>query len=283
MKQLKLKLQLITPEYAIKLLALSEGNRTIKKSNLANLVKEIGRGAFDTYNGVTIKITESGVLVDGHHRLLAVIKSGVAVYMHIISGCTDESMQTIDSGAARSAGDVLKMSGLAYSNNIPPIIKFEDAMVNGYASKADASLNTSNQYILARALEQHHRYSDAAKFGSMAYQKSRFIQSGTFSKFYNIFSRISHDDCMEFFDGLISGLGIDEYSPIYHLRNAMIKNQSNTLRKLSSQDIDWLITLAWNKFLDGTECKVLRINKTHDSRPQIKGIEILEQKTILNK
>jgi hypothetical protein len=62
-------------------------------------------------NGDTIKIGKSGKLLDGQHRLLAVIKSGCTVPMLLAENVDDAAFITMDVGANRTTEDMLYING----------------------------------------------------------------------------------------------------------------------------------------------------------------------------
>lgn len=68
----------VTPEDAIELLSSNfAGQRKIKKTNVTRLAKSMSDGKWDPYLGDLIRMTRDGVLVDGQHRLEAVVQSEV--------------------------------------------------------------------------------------------------------------------------------------------------------------------------------------------------------------
>lgn len=75
-KQLSLKVEIITPEMARVYLNTSVGNRVIKQDILRGLVSYLKNDQFKV-NGETIVFDSEGSLMDGHHRLEAVAASGV--------------------------------------------------------------------------------------------------------------------------------------------------------------------------------------------------------------
>ena len=73
-KEVRLEIKAITPELAKEWLKTSIGNRNLKKDVLQGLLAEIADGKWE-FNGETIVFDENNTLLDGHHRLTAVVKS----------------------------------------------------------------------------------------------------------------------------------------------------------------------------------------------------------------
>ncbi len=76
---------LITPEIASELLKANTINRRIKESVVGYLAGEMKNGNF-VYNGESIIVSDTGRLLDGQHRLLAIKYSGVSVYVNLVVG-----------------------------------------------------------------------------------------------------------------------------------------------------------------------------------------------------
>lgn len=97
----------VTPQLAGELLAKNNSNRRVRPNHVANLANDMRMGKFQaTHQGVAIN--PSGELVDGQHRLLAVVKSGVTVKMPVAFGVNAENYRAlmIDVGVSRSMSDL---------------------------------------------------------------------------------------------------------------------------------------------------------------------------------
>lgn len=63
------------------------------------------------YNGESIKFTKEGKLIDGQHRLRAILKSNATIPLMVVLDLQPEAFHTIDTGRARSASDILAIRG----------------------------------------------------------------------------------------------------------------------------------------------------------------------------
>jgi hypothetical protein len=89
------------------LLERNTGNRKIRLSRVFEYAEAMKKGQWAiTHQGIAI--SRSGILLDGQHRLLAVIRSGVTVPMQVTMNVPDESFPTIDCGTPRGAHDRLR-------------------------------------------------------------------------------------------------------------------------------------------------------------------------------
>jgi hypothetical protein len=67
-----------------------------------------GRWKEDT--GEVIKVSKSGIVLDGQHRLYAIVKANTPIFLHIAYGIDDSVSDVLDTGSVRSASDVFKLN-----------------------------------------------------------------------------------------------------------------------------------------------------------------------------
>lgn len=103
--------EVITPEQARIYLENQESNRHVNLTYVKRLLEDMQQGRW-VAKGDTIKFTASGKLVDGQHRLNAVIMYGNPQTFVVLRGYTQESMQVLDIGKSRSASHVGQIVGL---------------------------------------------------------------------------------------------------------------------------------------------------------------------------
>jgi hypothetical protein len=100
----------VTPEKATELLEHNRLNRPLAAQIIA------GKWRF---NGDTIKIAATGDVLDGQHRLWAVIEAKRPIDTLIVYGVEREAFATIDTlRKVRSGGDVLSLNGASRYRNI---------------------------------------------------------------------------------------------------------------------------------------------------------------------
>ena len=96
----------ITPEMAEYLLSTSPGNRKIRNWHVSMLADSMSRGEWRvTSQGIGIDM--NGNLRDAHHRLMAVVKSGVTIRSDVVMGLPLNSYEVIDTGIKRNLADLL--------------------------------------------------------------------------------------------------------------------------------------------------------------------------------
>lgn len=110
------KVMLVTPEMATKWLANTIGNRHINKERVKTYVNDIKNGW--ALNGQPIIISDKNHLMDGHHRLTAIVEAKTPARFVVTYGVKEETMATIDIGMRRSNSNVFAIAGI---KNYAPI------------------------------------------------------------------------------------------------------------------------------------------------------------------
>jgi len=102
----------ITPKMAMDLLEHNTLNRPLSDGHVKRLAQQIIDGKWK-YNGDTIKVSKDGAILDGQHRLWAVIEAKRPIETVIIRGIARDAFATIDTTRRlRSGGDVLALNGV---------------------------------------------------------------------------------------------------------------------------------------------------------------------------
>lgn len=91
----------ITPELAAEWLRKSVGNRPIMQRQVDKLAREI---LADRWNpeASEIRLSDEDKLIDGHHRLHAIVKAGVGVWQWVAFECRPDTVYVIDTGVSRT-------------------------------------------------------------------------------------------------------------------------------------------------------------------------------------
>ena len=121
--QSQVKLITITPAMAEKMLEKNIANRKVNQANVNRIAADMTTGNYKV-NGETIKISSAGEIIDGQHRLLACVKSGMSFDTYIVYNVEREAVGTIDMGKGRSVADSLNVMGCNIKSSIIPAMNF---------------------------------------------------------------------------------------------------------------------------------------------------------------
>ena len=103
----------ITPQMATKMLKNNGVNRHVRRRVVEKYARDMRDGNWH-FTHHTIALSKSGRLLDGQHRLLAIVESRATITMFVTFNLEDESQDFMDSGTSRTAADVLHMRGKKY-------------------------------------------------------------------------------------------------------------------------------------------------------------------------
>jgi hypothetical protein len=102
------KIMTVTPEMANRFLERNSGNRPIRRSHVRYFIECLKRGDWiTTHQGIAFD--ETGKMVDGQHRCVAIVESGINAEIMVTWNATSESVIAMDIGLKRTFADVLKI------------------------------------------------------------------------------------------------------------------------------------------------------------------------------
>lgn len=124
----------ITPSFAKAVLETrNTNNRKPSGAKIAQSCSDIENGRF-LINGESIIFDQTGTLIDGQHRLHAVVQTGIAIVSLCAFGIAPEASKTIDQGKVRTAGDIVSIRGFPDGNNLSAMARMLIAYRDGDGS-----------------------------------------------------------------------------------------------------------------------------------------------------
>ena len=107
----KVEQRIITPEMADKLLTHNRNNRPISDQHVRRITEQILAGKWKM-NGDTIKISDTKNVLDGQHRLWAIVYAKMPVESLVVEGIPEDSFDTMDTiRRGRTGADVIALQG----------------------------------------------------------------------------------------------------------------------------------------------------------------------------
>ena len=261
----------ITALIASELLATNYRNRTARMS----LVKKYARAFFRNewaLNGETVIISNTGVLMQGQHRLMACVQTGIPFTTLVVFGVDPISLDTIDTGKSRTQNDILKIDGVAHSAAVASActLLFRHTVLGGI----------NHRHIppsLSELRKVFSNYPDLPAICDLVKgTKSVLASHGTAVALFAIFQKLDRDKAITFFSMLSNGVIGDKNSPILLLRNTLINSRIRLLASSKSGASDGqsklhpiaLTIKAWNAYVNGQCIKKLSY-KTGEPFPLI--------------
>lgn len=242
----------VTPERAEQWLARNTHNRALKRNIVRRLAGAIARDEWEM-NAETIKFDLNGNLIDGQHRLAAVILAGKSIQSAVVRGLPSSVQQTVDLNDKLRVRDVLKMRGETEPTTTASALSWLYRHQNERMTSTDVP--TVRQAL--KLLENSPELRLAARPGKRLHAALR-VPAGLGAYMYHVLSKIDSQDAEDFFDRLIEGQAV-EYTdhPINTLRRTL-ENDASSDRKMPKARMAAFIVKAWNAYREGRSLSRLR-------------------------
>lgn len=260
---MKIQEQTITPELAKEYLIKTKLNRRLSENNVNALFIQMKQGNW-MQTADCIKFGTDGSLLDGQHRLSAIVKLGEPVKMMVAEGLNPEVFSVLDTGKSRSAADVLSASNFKSAHNLAALAR---AIILYRAGRYESSSGTNrviatNKSIL-EFVEKHDELGEIVLFcHNEVYYNFRFIPLSTLGMVYFILAKKNQTKTDEFFNKIAQGVDLGATNPIRLLRERLIKDSTNKL-KLKARDKAALLIYTWNNFIQGKKVTQLLLPRNY--------------------
>lgn len=248
----------VAPSQAAAWLERNTCNRTLRQETVDLYAADMSSGHW-LMTGEAIKFGTGGEILDGQHRLWAIVTAGVPIRLMVMTGITPEAQRVMDSGVKRTAGDALKLGGHKYAGNIAAAARLGIGYEGGQFVKAqqhDVPAVTHSQ--VAAWVDLNPGVHDAAARISGGYF-GRSRAAGTFG-LYRL-SQIDRDAAFQFYDDMYSlrmgGKG-DPKATLHH-RLAHSRHQRERMSTIKELH---LVFRTWNAVRSGGTLKQLKVHST---------------------
>lgn len=246
----------IDPSRASQLLAANTKNRPVKQQNLKFIVDQIKSGNWQ-FNGDMIRIDTDGNLLDGQHRLLAVVKTGMSIETLVVCGLDPNVFVTIDTGSTRSSADVLSVLGETNAKNLAAaVLLVNDINLNQVSEARHAKVS---HHRLVELLSEHGEIRESIVWGR---NLLKLAPPAVTTALHYLFSKKSKEAAQAFFQDIHDGIGLSATCPTLHLRNRLIQNQCSKSR-MERKYMIALFIKAWNAYRSKRQVKTLRFREAN--------------------
>lgn len=234
--------EIITPDRATQLLETQQQNRLPNKHHVAFLAEQMAQGLWMSNTGDTIKINTKGNLVDGQHRLHAIVKAGMHLEMHIANGVTDEAVQVLDTGRSRTAVDAFTIAKLPNSNNLLSAIRFLMVYEEGKVGKEKIRIPVRD---MIRWSNENTSILESYKAATNLFTKSRLLPVSDYLVLHFLFMPMDAELCNDFLTKFTTGLDLKAGSPVYLYREKMQRHREGRYNFDREERLAMAI-IAWN-------------------------------------
>ncbi|UZW61824.1 hypothetical protein [Lysobacter enzymogenes] len=258
----------VTPELATAWLRRNEANRKLRHRAVAEYAQAMQRGLWKT-TGESIKFSKTGRLLDGQHRLAAIVDSGIALSMVVVTGLDNSAFDAIDTGRSRTGADVLLIEGVGARESatvaaaMPLILNYQRGLVPHNRTRY------SNQELI-EAWGSQEAIRRSSQFVAKLPRRVMPVMHSKALFLHWAFCQRDVEAADEFLERLYSGELLGKTEPLYHLRQRLLS------MRMEGKTISEMVVLhacikAWNAMRLGKTYTTWRsvFPKSDESFPEI--------------
>lgn len=238
----------ITPAKAEEYLGSMRSNRPERPKWVRELTRRIERGEWDTNNPNPISFSGKKTLIDGQHRLMAVVAADKSIRAWVARDVPADTVANIDTGKARSMADLLRMKGeqntAAVSAALRQVLKFRMTGQIGSRGGEDPS-----HAEMLEALDREPQFREIVRAVGDLRNMRLGIGPGTWGALWIVLGEKDEQDADEFFEKLKTGEGLQNGNPILALRKSLMNQQYPRPQRVNCA----LVIKGWNAFRAGEE------------------------------
>lgn len=261
-------IEVITPDVARNWLKINTSNRPVREKHVQKLAQQMLRGEY-VMNGEAIIISDDNRLLDGQHRLRACVESGVSIRSVVVRNVPHSHFFTIDTGAARTAGNVLSVYGeknastLAASCRVAIILQREKL-------SPDFGAEVSHAEII-EWLNDNPGIRKWADFVAASKGVRTLAEPSVIVPIAYFMEKKSPEKTEEFIGKISSGIGLEAGDPALLLRERLLANRTGKAR-LRKKEVAALICKAILAYVAGKKISTLRWSDgANEAFPKITG------------
>lgn len=253
----------VTPALAEKWLAESNThNRKTRPRTVDSYATDMVNGDWCD-DGTPIQFSRNGTVLNGQHRLRAVVKSGVTLRVLVVSNLPEEVQESMDTGIPRSFADVLTLRGEKDAHNLATAVRRVHLWEAGV--RTDNRMPVSTRQLL-KTLDRYPDLRESMLIARRGNAKTG-IPAAWLALAHWMFRRIDEEDAEFFFARLADGLYLGPNDSIYALRQTAERARKDYRRTPPHVLLAYVIK-AWNAYRDGRPVSQLKY-RPGGSKPEL--------------
>lgn len=250
----------IDPDEAKRLLKSNAGNRRLDPGTVDRYAGAMRRGEWKlSHQGVAID--RDGVLLDGQHRLAAIVKAGVSIRLAVVRQVDRDAFSVLDTGKRRGAGDTLRLAGASDPLHLSAALRY----LRLYQTIPDSSWSSgqarlTNDQIL-KLHDEHPRMSDCVRQARLVSTSTGIITSACATAIY-LTSQAPDVDDESWFRGITTGANLDIGDPRLAFRTFFANTRAAAgKRRMDAREHVAIYIKARNAWVSGQKIKLLAFRK----------------------
>lgn len=246
----------VTPDVAEAFLSHNTDNyRGVQSTVVARYARLMTDGHWKS-DGNTIKIAHDGLLLDGQHRLHAIVKSGTTHEMLVVTNLDPGIVDSLDRGSSRTVAQAVHHRGTRCPSAVASaavILRQEETV--GLSGGWHVRLEPQEALEVIAANPGLEDSAVATRSVCTMFHASH----GVFTWAHYRFSQVDPLLCQSFFDALAKN-DTPSGDPITHLRKRIF-HDALARTHMSRSDVASLLVRAWNATYEGRTVAKLQLSK----------------------
>jgi hypothetical protein len=263
----------VTPAQAQKWLEGNVDNRSLREARVLLHAQVLQRGEWEL-TGDAIVFDEDGTLLNGQHRLSAVVVTGITARFIVLRGVPAKTQEVMDTGLSRTLGDQLQRRGVPYYTWVSSALFWLHRMSYseeaGVAHYAEPAQRPSFRQLLS-LYEKNKSLSDEAPKVSKHIHNLKVRAGATLAIYHRLLEIDDPNIAQEvsiFFRSWLEGTGLPANDPIWRLREWTLEDAAKRHTRGRAPDYRYVayVITAWNKWRDGEPIRQLKWSYTPTTR-----------------
>ncbi len=244
----------LTPAAARDILDGNTRNRSLRRDYVRQLAGAMERGEW-LVNGEPVQVAVDGTLLNGQHRLSAIVESGVTVPMLLVRGLPVASQKTMDVGTRRTLSDVLALHKEIDTTNLAAVL----GLLHRYRSGARLDYSSRTAPTITEALEllqAEPRVREALVAARRVFRATHMRVSVAALLIY-LFEEADPGEGGAFFDAVCEPDGEESGSPVLALRSLLERIRVERTYRVSTYVLSAITIKAFNAWREGRRIELL--------------------------
>jgi hypothetical protein len=251
----RIELVNVTPELAEFWLTQNQSNRRVRRTIWKSYARDMQAGAWKL-TAEPVKLSPEGKLLDGQHRLHAVVDAGVTVPMFVAYDVPDDAQAAMDSGAKRTASDALALRGDSQTSLVAATARI--ALGVAYSPESIGRYTATHAEIMDW-VDNYPDVFDAASFISNIQSRLKGCRPSMATYTLLMLSQIDHDQAYSFWSAVADQVGDYPGDPVLALARRFGEAYREREQLSHSAQLS-MIYRAWNSRRGNKPLRIVRVN-----------------------
>jgi hypothetical protein len=249
----------VGPATATRWLEGNTHNRPVRDAHVDALARDMRAGRW-RMTGDSIKFSQDGTLLDGQHRLWAVVVADCTVPLLVVRGLHPDAQDYVDIGTRRSVADALHLEGRTSTRETA-------ALARACLMYLEPGRTPTHGEVLEYARKHAEALAQATYW--LAPAKRGGLRGGSvYPLAAYVLAQVDEEAAETFMRALVTGVGLEPGDPVLALRNRFLRTPPRGGNGGSHLRVNLAYFVrAWNAFRDGRKLSHIRYQPGVDTYP----------------